>query len=655
MIRNCIFLLLFGLALNGFTINLYATDATVYLSDEEITNAQNEDESRRPQIRKVRFKGNKTFPKMILREIIATRQPSFFRRLQFWKKDDFYFVEQDVRRDVIRIKRFYNRRGFYEANISYTIETGKKEHQRIVIFEIDEGPSVKVRSLEYTFITDDPETEKYIRESRTFYRANTGFRNPFLIGNRYELIKHSEMESKLTTRIMDLGYAFVKVNVEAEIDTLALQSDVHITIEPGPVAYFNELIIEGEETVSKSLVAYQSDVRKGQLFSLTKIRRAQQLLFRHPLFRFATVNMTDQEESDKVDIRLRVREFPLRSVELQGGLGDEEIVRGRVSWMHRNPFGNGHRFSIAVRGSFIEQRLNMEYLIPGMFTPRSNLSFTPFILRVDERNYLLNSGGLRTGLSYYHDQYFVANLGHEYSQNKIYQKDASVVRRDSTSIFDVSSITLSALYNESNASRGRGWAFRPYIEISGFFNTGTLTYNKFALDVRRFIDITPSTQIAMRVDNGVLFSSSPFSIPANIRFYSGGTSSVRGWSRSQLGPKRVLLDENGSFREFIPVGGRALSMFNLEIRQDLPLFENGVMVVAFLDGGQVWLDYDDFNPGDYQFGAGGGVRYLSPIGPIRLDFGYKLNPSESDLNQYEGVNYGGANRWGIHFSIGQAF
>ncbi|MCC5935322.1 MAG: BamA/TamA family outer membrane protein, partial [Balneolales bacterium] len=78
-------------------------------------------------------------------------------------------------------------------------------------------------------------------------------------------------------------------------------------------------------------------------------------------------------------------------------------------------------------------------------------------------------------------------------------------------------------------------------------------------------------------------------------------------------------------------------------------------LAGFLDGGQVWLSYKDVNPADFQYGAGGGIRYMSPIGPIRLDIGWKLNPADEDLNRFNGQEFGGVNRWALHFSIGQAF
>jgi outer membrane protein insertion porin family len=116
-----------------------------------------------------------------------------------------------------------------------------------------------------------------------------------------------------------------------------------------------------------------------------------------------------------------------------------------------------------------------------------------------------------------------------------------------------------------------------------------------------------------------------------------------------------LVDSSGFIR-YVPLGGRAKFGFNIEIRQDLSFLIKGIGVAFFLDGGQVWRSVDGLGSRPIQFGIGGGIRYQSPIGPIRVDIGYKLNPTNEDLNFYNGQNFGSAwDRIGIHFSIGQAF
>lgn len=612
-----------------------------------------QEEPRKPQVREVKMQGNERFSSMVLKEAIATREPSFFRRLQFWRKGGFDFSETELRRDVIRLQRFYQRRGFYDAEVSYEVSEGSKSYLREVLFKIDEGRPTMVASLALSYEDTAEERIEEIEGFEDVRRAAS--RNPLKEGRRYEAVKHPDIEAAYLSALRNSGFAFADVRIEADVDTLAREADVRVIMRPGQQAYFNKLQVEGDLSVPAELYRYHSGIRRGDLYSLRSMRNAQQLIFRHPLVRLVTLSQPEQAEADSVNIRIRVREQALRTIEVQGGLGNEELVRGQLSWTHRNPFGNGHRFNVTSRASFIEQRANLEYLIPGFLTPRSNLSFSPFGLRKNEENFLIYQGGITNNLSYYRSQKLVGNLSYEFSVNDEALKDADGARRDSSLIYNVSAVQLSGIYNESTGSRGRGWAVRPFAEFSGFFETGSIVYQRFSLDVRRFLNFSSSTQLALRTDAGLLLSGNPFDTPANIRFYSGGTSSVRGWSRRQLGPKRAVFDENGDFRQYLPLGGQSMAMFNAELRQGLPFIINGLQVAAFLDGGQVWLNNADTNLRELQFGTGGGLRYMSPIGPVRLDFGWKLNPTQEDLNRFSNQNFGGANRWALHFSIGQAF
>ena len=128
------------------------------------------------------------------------------------------------------------------------------------------------------------------------------------------------------------------------------------------------------------------------------------------------------------------------------------------------------------------------------------------------------------------------------------------------------------------------------------------------------------------------------SVPLSKKYFLGGATSVRGWGRYEISP----------LSEGLPIGGNSLLAFSEELRAVLRGNFGGVL---FLDGGNVWAEGWTIKLNDLRYAIGPGLRYQTPIGPIRLDLGYQLNP-------IPGLLVNGApqtRRWRIHFSIGQAY
>jgi len=599
------------------------------------------------------FEGNETYSGMTIRRIIGLEAPSFFRKLRFWNRSGFDFDETELRRDVIRIQRYYQRRGVPKVDVDSRVEQGRRDWSRTVIFEIDEGKPTIIDTVRYE-IDADAETVEYLQNHRVFERAMK--RNDMQEGRRYQLIQHSDVEGHFQSVLRNMGFAHANTFVTANVDTTGLHADVLVTITPGPISYFGDVNIDGNETVSADLVRRQSGLKTGEQYSSRKLRNAQQEIFGHPLFRFATVNMPAQSRDSIVDINVRVREHALRSLRVQGGIGIEEIARIGVSWQHRNPLGNAHNFSVTTRASFLEQRVSMDYFIPYVFNPKSRINISPFGQRLDERGYLLLRGGLNNSFIYQVSRETAGTVSYEFTRNReqIYNPDVDLPEDEQR--YNISALKLSGYHNQLEIERYQGWVVRPHAEFSGFLGTGSLRYNRYKLDIRRYLDIGEGTQFAIRNEGGLITNASVDDLPSNVRFYTGGTSSVRGWQRRELGPKRAVLDDEGNFKEYVPAGGKAMYNINLELRQDLGMIIRRFGMAVFLDGGAVWEDSEDINAGDLQFGLGGGFRYNSPIGPIRIDLARKLNPTDEDLNIYNGEDFGRSfDRWGIHFSIGQAF
>lgn len=611
-----------------------------------------ESDEKEPVVWKLNFEGNETYSAMVLKEIIATENPGFVDKL-LGKHGAYILNENDLRRDQIRLQRFYERRGFINVQVEYEVMTLKREWRKEVIFNITEGAPLIVRSSRVV-VDADSELEEEIRNTRDFERAEQ--RHDFREGRRYQSLLTADTEGLFLLLLENQGFAWPEVEINTEIDSVANLADVTITARPNQRTYFSEIRIEGDLSISDRLLLRETNIKEGEIYSRDKMQDGQRQIFNHHLFRFATITLPEQPKDSTLEVIFRVREHPQRSVQASIGFGREEYLRGQLGWRHRNISGTGHRFGVLARGSFIEQRLSTDYLFPYVFNQKSSNVTTLFGLHKLEPSFELFQAGFNNSLIYELRRSVTASATYEYSINEELSRDPDISLPDTVLNYNVSSLTISGYYSEGLSREPRGWVVQPFFEFSGLLGEGTFSFQKISMDVRRYTRLSGSTTLAARVHAGKIFYLNEETLPSNILFFTGGTNSVRGWNRQTLGPVRPAFRDDGSFRGYVPTGGKALFNFNIEMRQQITGFIRNLGIAAFLDGGQVWADAGSIEERPMQFGAGGGIRYQSPIGPLRIDIGYKLNPTDEDLNIFEGTDYG--SRWsriGLHFSIGQAF
>ena len=168
---------------------------------------------------------------------------------------------------------------------------------------------------------------------------------------------------------------------------------------------------------------------------------------------------------------------------------------------------------------------------------------------------------------------------------------------------------------------------------------GSYHFQEVMAEGRAFLPMGSTVVLANRARIGSLFAASVEDMPFSARYFLGGSTSVRGWGRFEISP----LDPQG-----LPIGGRSLVELSSELRFPISGKLHGV---AFLDAGRVGADSNDYGFGDLRYAVGPGLRYLTPIGPVRVDLGIQLNPIPGLL--INGVPE--RRRWRLHFSIGQAF
>jgi outer membrane protein insertion porin family/translocation and assembly module TamA len=193
--------------------------------------------------------------------------------------------------------------------------------------------------------------------------------------------------------------------------------------------------------------------------------------------------------------------------------------------------------------------------------------------------------------------------------------------------------------NVLNARRGYQIAF--HAESAGRMLPGTFNYYGVSLDGRHYLPLGDRLTVANRLQVGDVNAADGDStnVPFSKKYLLGGATSIRGWGRYEVSP----LSGSG-----LPIGGNSMMAFSSELRASIAGNFGGVL---FLDGGNVWTDDWSIDVSDLRYAVGTGLRYQTPVGPIRFDIGYQLNP-------IEGLRVNGkeqSRRWRLHFSIGQAF
>jgi len=632
-----------------------------------------QDEGKPDRIWNVKVEGNKEYKDIVLKNYISNEAPSIWKKITFFNEKEYYVSIPEIKRDAIRIQRFYQRRGFNEAEVTYRLESKNKEWKKELIFMVVEKAPIRIDSVQILTQTSMQDSSVIYGSSEFKKELN---RLPFRKGKIYQPVLKQDVESGVSEILRNLGYPYAYAEIQAEVDTMAKKASVAMLTYPGPRARFDSIFVDGESTLDEKYITRETGIKQGTYFNDDAMREAQRELFGHHLFRFALVSLPDQQEDSTINVLLRVKERTLRSVKISFGIGNYDrfgnerlrignfykLLRTQASWSYRNARGKGELFSTTAKLSAFDMRLGASYLFPYVYNTKSSITIAPFVQRRIERAYSIDTGGIRNSFGYNYSTAVTGTFSYDFTLNQEFdvQEDEngnSLVSPDSILNYNISSFKFNLYASKGLPRGGNGFVIQPFLELSGLFNEATFSFQKASVDIRGYKKLNKSLVLASRVSGGSIYYAKQDSLPADIRFYNGGSSEVRGWGRQELGPKEAVFDTLGSFTGYVPTGGKATFSFNVELRQKIDRFIKGLSLAAFLDGGQVWQSIRTMENRPIQYGVGGGIRYNSPIGPIRIDVGYKVNPTDADLNIFESdTSMSSAwDRWSLHFSIGQAF
>lgn len=535
----------------------------------------------------------------------------------FWAEDD---------RE--RIEKFYQSRGFYSVQVAKPeVKEDKKKKGVEISYAVTEGAPVLVDKIEIVFLDGLDEEDDPAK-----MRARVKLKE----GGRFELEPYQETATAMEKYWRDYGFYRVKVARRAVVDPAANKVEVTYSVTHGPRYRISAVKVEGCEQTSPRVVEKCLSIQPRDWYNRSKVIENQRQVQRLPVYRSVRVIEDVDDVTHRIALTFRVEEGKPREVKAGVGYGSEEGVRAQASWRHVNFLGGARELTVSARWSELLEKESVSFIQPNVRRTGDFINVTTERRVEHEEAYTHEAVSLTPTYHFILTRYLWAEASYIIEDNRTtrVQNLLEIKKEDLAKEGVLSAVAGRLEWTDVNdpINPRQGARAGLYLEYAGGPFGGDFSYLKIVGEARGYYPIYGPVVGALRWRLGWAEPEGSLSeLPIFKRFFTGGTGSVRGFDRFQLGP----LDKNES-----PIGGSKLWEGSFELR--FPVWKDFGGVV-FLDSGWVWPEGQNYDPSDVLYSAGFGLRYNTAIGPLAFDLGFPL----TGKSEYPDVK--------LHFNIGNTF
>ncbi len=521
--------------------------------------------------------------------------------------------------DLPNIVKALRARAYYAATVDLDIDQATSP--TTIKFRVERGPSYDIQKV---VIELDPPTEDKLD-------LPSAKKLGLVTNKRASSTKIIDAETTLLSRAKNQGFANAKPGKRRVIvDHDNATMDITLRLAPGRKIYFGDTKISGNVEVETRYIRRLLAWKPGKLITPERLEETRLNLVQSGLFNSVRIDPeTEVDDQGRALVRIDVSETKHRSIEAGVRYRTDEGPGGNLGWEHRNLLGTGEQLSADLDASKLGWTLKGEAREPDFLRKRQALVIGSEIKVEKTDAFDKQAIGASVGIERSVGDGMDLAVGLAFTASKVEQDG-------DTDKFGLLSLPTSFGWDHSNdlldPSKG-GRLFisnEPFVDVFGndvAFNKSLISYSRYF----RLKKSRPRLILATRAKAGFLFGAKRDNVPADERFYAGGGGSVRGFGFQLAGD---LDDDND------PVGGRSLLEFAGELRGQ---FTESFGAAIFADAGTAYnASVPDFEE-PLRIGVGGGLRYFSPVGPIRFDVGVPLNRRDND------------DAFQIYISIGQAF
>ncbi|XCN74934.1 MAG: outer membrane protein assembly factor BamA [Candidatus Electrothrix aestuarii] len=556
----------------------------------------------------IRFVGNEAFTDEELQDEIQT---STWKWYSSWLTESGTLKQDVLEQDAARLAAFYNNQGFIEAKVGEP-EVEEAGEDLYLTFTVQEGPRYQVGTVEVEGdLVEDKDKMINLLQIR-----KQRFLNKKILRDDV---------TKLTDLYAEHGYAFANVRPKIDKSATGKRVNINFQIDKGELVKFNRVKIQGNTRTRDNVIRRDLAVKEGGVYDSKAIRTSTNRLQRLGYFEDVSVIPQETMNNDQMDVMVAVKEKPTGQFSVGAGYSssDKLMFMGEIS--EDNFLGLGTRLSFAANLSAVSNKFNLSYTDPRLFDSNVSAGIDAFNWEREYTDYTKGAtgGGLRFG--HHLVEKWRIYYGYTWTDTELsdISEDASDYILESAKINITSAVRLSFVRDTRdrrfNANSGSKHSLS--IKYAGGPLGGEAAYTKLEAYTSWFFPMPLDLVFHTKLAAGQAFENEDGKLPVYDNFYLGGMNSIRGFKSSSVSPIDPTNDEK--------YGGDKMWFSNFEIFFPL-LSDAGVRGVAFLDFGNVYDMDDDWDFGNIKKSTGLGINWLSPMGPLRLIWGYNLDSQEGD-------------------------
>jgi outer membrane protein insertion porin family len=532
------------------------------------------------------------------------------------------FIEKQLERDLEAVRYLYRQHGFLQAAVARRL-TFSADRSRVAIeVTIDEGVRTYVGAI--AIVGAQAIAEPELRSHLTLR-----------VGAPFEEGRAQADVDRLSMLYERRGYRAARVSLERQLTDGARLVQLTYRIDEGTRTVVGDIIVAGNFRTQAEVITRELTFQPGDPLSLASLLESRRKLGQLTLFSRIAMDPRLEDLPGEQDVVVRVVERKPMALNVGAGYGSEDKLRGLVEFSHHNIAGMHRQFRARAQASFREQKYLVNVREPRLFG--TLVSATAGLSQGEEQHdsFDVRRSSVHVGFDYPFWGHYRAFFTYAFDIERLFdvERDAIVSDVDRGRLHIASFLTtVQRDTRDSPVDARRGSLQRLSFEVADMALGSEVNFVKLTGATQWYVPLRWQTVGALSLQGGIAEAFGPTGeVPISRRFFLGGSTTVRGYDFERLGPAGP---------EGAPTGGDVFVLANLEWR--VPLYR-GFGVVLFSDIGHVSRAIDELAPGDIKGSIGLGLRYSTPIGPIRLDYGRKLAPERHEASGR------------FHFSIGQAF